>query len=169
MKGVESGVKEDPEEINTHRCLLELDPQTWDPANLSDETAYIAQRLASKPVRRLTAAELRELIARDLSLPITVPLAMERIAEDPFLQAQRHPGDLITTIMESSARFWRAREDLWLEMIGILGKAVEIINARVEQEGGEAYLPWRLGDDFMAAVLHFRGIHQCEDQDERTV
>lgn len=144
---------------NEYKTLLELDQTLHDPSRLDDDRAMAMRRLGNKPLRRLNPAEMRELIARNLGLPFLVPLAMERLAEEPFLEAQLHAGDLLTAVLEADTCFWIDNEELWCEMIPILEKAVERINARIQEEGSEDYLPWRLGDEFMAALLHFRSIY----------
>lgn len=149
-----------PMDFDIYKSLIELEPEQWDPDSLSPLQAQMALKLAGKPLRKLAPPELEALIAENLGLPFLVPLAVERLREEPFLQAARHPGDLLTTVMEVDLRFWLERYDLWLTMIEILEEAVRQINARIEAEGREKYLPWHLGDDFMGALLHFRGIHR---------
>lgn len=123
-------------------------------------------RLGNKPLRRLNPAELRELIVRNLGLEHVVPAAMAHLADDPFLETQHYAGDLLTAVLEANTRFWLDNEPLWWDMIPILERAVERINARILEEGSEEYLPWRLGDEFMAALLHFRSIHGNSDSGE---
>lgn len=149
-----------------HKSLIELDASLHDSSCLDDDRAMVLLRLGNKPLRRLNPAELRELIARNLGLQFLVPLAIERLADDPFLEAQHYAGDLLTAVLEADSRFWLDNEPLWWDMIPILEKAVERINARILEEGSEEYLPWRLGDEFMAALLHFRSIHGNAESDK---
>lgn len=151
--------------FDTRKSLLELAPGLYDEISGDDDRTMVLRRLGNKPARRLSPAELRELIARHMALRFTVPLAIERLADDPFLEAQRHPGDLLTAVLEADTRFWIDHEDLWWAMIPLLEKAVEIINARMAQEERADYLPWHLGDEFMAALLHFRSIHGTPNAD----
>ena len=150
-------------DFDTHKPLYALDAEGCEAAAVDDDGAAVVRRLAQKPVRRLSVAELCELIRRNIGLPYLVPLAIERLTDDPFLEAQQFPGDLLEAVLESDTRFWCEREDLWCAMIDVLELAVGIINRRVQEEGREDYLPWHLGDNFMAALLHFRGIHGTSD------
>ena len=119
--------------------------------------------LKSNPTCLLLFFSLFHAIHHNLGLPYIAPLAIERLRQDPLLEAARYPGDLLVALMESNMQFWLEEYSLWLEMIGILGEAVATINARMESEERGDYVPWHLGDDFMAALLHFRGIHRCGD------
>lgn len=117
-----------------------------------------AARMAGKPVRKLSAGELHWLIGRQCSLPVTVPLAMERLEHDPFAQAGRHPGDLLTAVLEADRRYWLEHEEHWLAMAGILEEALRRINEHMQTQSND-YLPWHMGDDLIAAAIHFRGAY----------
>lgn len=149
--------------FNEYHTLTQLDPDTWSAADLDDpEIALLAKRVATKPVRRLEPGELLPLLRRDLSLPIAVPLAMAKLEEDPFLRAATHPGDLLVAALEVDATFWKVHKPLWMEMLLLLGEAASRVErARETQELGD-YYPEFVGEDFMAALLHFRGLHSPE-------
>jgi hypothetical protein len=153
----------DPD-IDMRKPLAELDPETWAPESLDESAWPVARRCAHKPLRRLTPAELRALVQHGLALRHVVPVAVDKLAGDPFLTAQDYPGDLLTAVLEADTRFWVDHEDLWWSVIPILEHAMEIIEERVAREERADYLPWHLGDDFMAALLHFRGIHKVDGE-----
>ena len=157
-------------DIDLRRNLLELDPGCFDDAEFDDQIALLARRLAAKPLRKFNATDLYAAIRHNVGLPWLVPLAIARLEEDPFLTAGDHPGDLLTVVLESDSRFWLERHDLWLVMVGILGQALTRATDAAEaahraehpeetEESGGMWMPNYLGDDFMGALLHFRGIH----------
>ncbi len=157
-------------DIDLRRNLLELDPGCFDDADSNDYVAMLARRLAAKPLRKFNATDLYAAIRHNVGLPWLVPLAIARLEEEPFATAGDHPGDLLTAVLESDSRFWLERHDLWLVMVEILGQALtQATNAaeaafRAEHpdetdETGDMWMPNYLGDDFMGALLHFRGIH----------
>lgn len=142
-------------DFDIRKTLIELEPEAWDPAEV-DPSLF---RLASKPLRKLGPAELKALIASNLCLAYTLPMALEMLRDEPFLQAHEYPGDLLTATLEADNRFWIEHYDLWLVMIEILEGAITYIHDRIQREELPEYLPWHVGDDFIAAVLHFRNIH----------
>lgn len=152
-------------DFDIHRSLLELDPETWQPDALEADIWPVAQRIASRPVRKLSPADLEWLLSNQLCLRYAVPLAMDRLAQDPFLQAARHSGDLLTAVLEVDSRFWLDNYEWWLEMAGILEQALRLVTEKMQAEGGE-YLPWHIGDELIAAALHFRGLHHVRDGGE---
>ncbi|MBI2431936.1 MAG: hypothetical protein HYV26_03610 [Candidatus Hydrogenedentes bacterium] len=143
-------------EFDPRKSLMELWAASEQALELPDD---VPEHLVTKPVRRLTPAELWYLIGHDLGLEHLVPLALEKLEDDPLMQAHTYPGDLLVVLMEARPAFWREQHALWLEVIGLLEAAIQTIQARAEaQELGE-YMPFYLGDDFMGALVHFRGIH----------
>jgi len=146
--------------FNEYHTLTQLDPDTWSAVDLDDpELALLAKRVATKPVRRLEPGELLPLLRRDLSLPFAVPLAMAKLEAEPFLRAATHPGDLLVAALEVDSVFWKTHKPLWMEMMLLLGEAASRVErARESQELGD-YYPEFVGEDFMAALLHFRGLH----------
>ncbi len=157
-------------DIDLRRNLLELDPGCFDDAEYDDQVALLARRLCAKPLRKFSPTDLYAAIRLNVALPSLVPLAIARLEEDPFVTAGDHPGDLLTVVLESDSRFWLDRHDLWLVMVEILGRALTRATDAAEaarraahpdetEETGEMWMPNYLGDDFMGALLHFRGIH----------
>lgn len=144
-----------PESFDTRQSLLALEGEDWDPTCFDDAV----QRLCVKPVRKLTPGELMYLIQMAAGLRFTIPLALEKLEEAPFLQAATHPGDLLVAVLESSPAYWAGAYPVWLQTIGILELAVTIVQEQTANPEAETYLPDFLGDDFMTALLHFRGLH----------
>lgn len=139
--------------------LMELDPNGWKQNALPDDLPQAMFRLGQKPVRKLNAAELLHLLRFHLSLAYVAPLALDKLSADPLLAAEKYPGDLLTALMESDSRFWLDREELWAEVLEVAAHALESIQERMVKEELGDYLPACVGDDFMGALLHFRGLH----------
>lgn len=153
---------DNPIDFDTHRSLAELEGGDWRFEIDEYDAPPHAFALATKPVRRLTPGELLQLIRWGVSLRFTVPLAIARMEGDPFMKAAAHEGDLIVALLEADVAFWKDRRDLWDTMAALLAEAIGQVAARAAEEGEddeEPFLPQFLGDDFMAAVMHFREIH----------
>ena len=149
-------------DFDPHKTLMQLDPDAWDPDALDPEWGVFVQRLANKPLRKFLPTEMYALLQRQLGLPFVVPLAINRLEADPFLQAAQYPGDLLTVLIEVDSRFWNERYDLWDAMMSMLDQVWTRIQTRMEEEQRGDYLPWHLSDEFMAALLHFRSIHEAD-------
>lgn len=145
--------------FDTNKSLLELAPEVWEDVELDDELRMLALRAANKPVRRLSPAELLGLIEHQMCLPYTAPVAVQRLAADPFLQARGYPGDLLTALLETDTRYWLDNPALWHEVVDLLTQVLDTVRTRMEAQDAPEYMPWFVGDEFIAAVLHFGNIH----------
>lgn len=149
-------------DVDLRRTLPELDPACFDGADASDDVAAVARRVGRKPLRKYSPADLLAVVRLGVAPAHTVPPAVALLDADPLLEAAEHPGDLLTAVLELDSRFWLERHELWTAMAGVLERALGEITARAEkmqeEDAGECWLPALLGDDFMGAVLHFRGM-----------
>jgi hypothetical protein len=146
-------------EFDVHKSVQALMGEAVDLSYVEHGTEYALQKLLTKPARRLNAVDLHFLVQHGVALGYVVPLAIVKLGDDPFLQAEQYPGDLLTRVLEVNATFWQDRHDLWCAMIPVLEAAVDRINQRATAEERGDYLPEYLGDDFIGALVHFRGIH----------
>lgn len=147
---------DDENAIPWNATLLEC-IQSWDQGMSEDLLVDVPQRLLSKAVRKLQPGELQWLIAQGVGLPVVIPLAIEKLQAEPMLQAQSHPGDLLITLMESRMAYWLANHERWEQVIEVLTSVVETLQNQAPEEA-EGYMPAYIGDDFMGALMHFRGI-----------
>lgn len=147
-----------PGDIDPRRTLLELEDPDWDPSAYDD----IAQRLVAKPVRKLQPGELLHLIRQGCARRFTIPLALERLEADPMIAADGHPGDLLVALLEAPTGYWAGRPGLWGRAAGIVATVAERAQTAAEEAKRAGYLPDVLGDDFMAAVLHFRSVFPAD-------
>ncbi|MBW7866075.1 MAG: hypothetical protein GX580_12570 [Candidatus Hydrogenedens sp.] len=155
-------------DVDTRKTLPELDPACFDEADGNDAVALLARRVGAKPLRKFSPADLYGAVSLNVGLPFVAPLAVALLEDDPLVQAARHPGDLLTAVLESDTRFWQEHHDLWSAMLVVLGMAINKITELSEEARRKAdpdnpegvWLPEYLGDDFMGALLHFRGIHR---------
>ncbi len=150
---------ENPVTFDSHRSLVELEDSDWTFSVDEYDAPPHAHSLATKPVGKLNAGELMQLLQWKVSLRFIVPAAIARLMTNPFQQAATHEGDLMVALLEADPAYWRKHYDLWCVMVDLLAQAINDVTNRLEAEEAGDYLPHFLGDDFMAAVMHFREIH----------
>jgi len=146
-------------EVNEYRSLVELTEGVIEVPEEPESLGMAVGRLVTKPLRRLELKELLLLVHHHVGLPYVVPMAIDRLEGQPWAQARHCPGDLLIALMEADSRFWREREDLWLAMVPLLEEAVNTAATATEAAQAEEAYAFPVGDDFMAALLHFRGLH----------
>tara|TARA_R110001592_G_scaffold73496_8_gene224212 strand:- start:1839 stop:2297 length:459 start_codon:yes stop_codon:yes gene_type:complete len=150
---------DNPIAFDSSRSLAALEDEDWTFSVDEYDAPSHAAALATKPVGKLNPGELLQLLQWKVSPRFTIPAAIARLMSDPFQKAALHEGDLMVAVLESDTAYWRDNYDLWCVMVDLLAQAITTVSARVEAEEAGDYLPHFLGDDFMAAVMHFRDIH----------
>ena len=96
------------------RATLEsLDGQRWGDAP-PDATSVIrdAHRLRTVPLAELTTDNVRFLLTQRIGVDWLIPLALERLSDDPLV-GDLFPGDLLNAVLIAASEHWDAHpEDL---------------------------------------------------------
>jgi len=64
------------------------------------------------------------MIGQNVSLEHLVPLAIERLHEDPFAEGACYPGDLLVSLLGAEARFWQSHAELLEQLVAITKRAI---------------------------------------------
>jgi hypothetical protein len=109
-------------------------------------TAWLSRALVS-PLRQLGAAELRLLLTHGRGLAWVVPLALQRLAEEPYAAADYGPGALLAALLTVDPARW---DPAWQ---GRLAQVVHAARAHLDVLPEPART--RLADDLDAAREQF--------------
>ncbi|PXW56975.1 hypothetical protein C7450_10712 [Chelatococcus asaccharovorans] len=99
------------------RSLEDLENDRWGEPTFGSSVVQRVHAARTKPIRDLTAGELRLLISQKVGLPYLVPLALEKLDADPLTWGSFYEGDLLAAVLalppETVARHsgWRERID----------------------------------------------------------
>jgi hypothetical protein len=80
-------------------------------------------RLYEKPLQDFIIEDLRIMIGQEIGLEFLVPIALERLAENPFAQGDFYPGDLLMKVHRLPAGYWHKHQDLRWELADIVQDA----------------------------------------------
>jgi hypothetical protein len=71
-------------------------------------TALVAtvHELRRKPVRTLSAEDLRVLIAQRVGLDVLIPRALDRLEQEPLLEGDYYPGDVLVAVLGVPFEYW---------------------------------------------------------------
>ncbi len=73
-------------------------------------------QLCKIPLNQFTVEDLRLMIGQDFSLRYLIPLAIEHLKTDIFVEGDYFPGDLLKNVLSVDAKFWANNKDLWNEL-----------------------------------------------------
>ena len=86
------------------------------------------KRLYDKPLKDFTTEDLRIMIGQKIGLEFLVPIALERLVENPFEQGDFYPGDLLMNLLRLPADYWHKHPDLRWELADTVQDAASAID-----------------------------------------
>lgn len=125
------------------KTLEQLENSNWGEPDYDSNLVTTMYRLRRKPLNEFTVEDLRILIGQNVGLPYLIPLAIERLVEDPLVGGDFYRGDLMKNVLSIKAEFWKEHPDLYWEVDSIV---VEVENLQETIE-----------DELMPAAELFRG------------
>ena len=90
------------------RTIENLESDKW--TESPDDTPLISRCLAlrRKPLDEFTTENLRIMIGQNIGLPHLIPLALDRLERNPFVEGDFYPGDLLGVVLRAERAFWLA-------------------------------------------------------------
>ncbi|GLZ78494.1 hypothetical protein Afil01_33010 [Actinorhabdospora filicis] len=76
-------------------------------------------------MRELAIEDLRLLIGQRIGLEFVIPVALERLRDDPLSAGDLYPGDLLTAVLRVLATFWKAQPALACQLREILADVTD--------------------------------------------
>lgn len=113
--------------IDRSKSLQELEQQDWGEPTYHSSLVTTCHRLRRKPLNQVTAGDLQIMIGQQISLPILVPLALERLEAEPLAEGRYYPGDLLCSVLKIDERFWTDHADSLQRIRRVVGRVREIL------------------------------------------
>ncbi|MGH3621022.1 MAG: contact-dependent growth inhibition system immunity protein [Sciscionella sp.] len=101
--------------------LEQIEDDVWGDA--PDEATHLVatvHRLRRKPIGALTAEDLRMLVNQKEGVDVLVPRALDRLAQEPLLEGDFFPGDVLTAVLRVPASYWSAHPELLAKLDRII-------------------------------------------------
>ncbi|WP_116062012.1 contact-dependent growth inhibition system immunity protein [Cohnella phaseoli] len=114
------------------KSLEEIDGENWGDPD-SGETGLIRKCLAlrKKPLKDFTNDDLTRMILQQIALEYLVPIAINRLYNNPLNSGDYYRGDLLCSLLQINKEFWLECPDLQhgLDVVlDDLNDAVETVN-----------------------------------------
>jgi hypothetical protein len=88
------------------KTLEQLDGKKWGEPTYDSYVVRTAHAVRRKPIGSLTDEELRLAIGQQVGLEWLVPLALERLSQDPFRSGDFYDGDLLANVARVPQGYW---------------------------------------------------------------
>jgi hypothetical protein len=116
------------------KTLQELENQDWGQPTYDSYLVSTVHSLRRKPLEELTTEDLRIMIGQNIELDYLMPLAVEKLRDNPLAEGDYYPGDLLKAVLGVEPLFWEVRPDLREAVEKVLDKAVKLINDSTEED-----------------------------------
>ena len=100
-----------------HKSIENLEKQDF--GNPNDAPTNMVKRcleLCKVPLDRFSVEDLRLMIGQDFSLRYLIPVAIEHLKRDIFVEGDLFPGDLLKNVLSVDTNFWINNRHLWTEV-----------------------------------------------------
>jgi hypothetical protein len=122
-------------DFDRNRSIEELEGVDWGEPTFESSLVATCHRLRRKPLNLFTAEDLRIMIGQKISLPYLIPLAVERLEEEPLVEARFFRGDLLAVVLRVETSFWGAHPDSFKRACEII-KTVTIVLPSLNEKDG---------------------------------
>jgi len=83
-----------------------------------------------------------------------VPLALARLEEDPLIEGDFYPGDLLVSLVDLDESFWRQRPKQYRRAREVAERALEVLRERSERGDDDLVYP-RLIESIRESIRTF--------------
>jgi CDI immunity proteins len=113
--------------FDRRKSLQELEQDDWEQPEYTSHLVQTCYRLWHVPLEYFETEDLRIMIGQQFSLPFLVPLALEKLEENPLAEGDYYPGDLLKVVLQIPEEFWGAQPDMRNALRRIVVKAKELL------------------------------------------
>ncbi len=92
--------------MDINKTLDQLENNIWGEPQYSSYLVKECHRLRKVQLKDFSPADLRVMIGQSISLKYLIPLALDILENDPFIDAYYFDGDLLTVVLTSSKEYW---------------------------------------------------------------
>ncbi len=116
------------------KTLQELEGKDWGEPNFASHLVTECHRLRRVPLCELTTEDLRIMIGQQIGLEYLIPLAIERLRDDPLAEGDFCPGDLLQNVLRADSRFLVDHLDYRRAIADIVARAFASLQSLEESE-----------------------------------
>ena len=104
------------------RTLTQLENHEWGPPTYDSHLVTECHRLRNVPLRELGIEDLGMLIGQSIGLQHVVPVAIDKLQEDPWAGGYLYPGYLLKTVAALPTDYWSGSPAMIPRFQNVLGE-----------------------------------------------
>ena len=113
-------------DFDKSKSLQELEDDGWGKASFDSHLVQECHRLRHVPLKDFAVEDLRIMIGQNISLGYLMPMAIEKLEQNPLAEGRFYAGDLLVNVLRADLEFWSKFPALKSKLIKIAEEAFEI-------------------------------------------
>jgi hypothetical protein len=113
--------------FDRNKSLEELEKADWGEPTHNSYLVTTLHRLRRKPLRDFEIEDFRIMIGQGIGLPFLVPLALERLEEEPLSAGDFYRGDLLRAVLQIHEEFWMNHPDSFEGVRNVVGRVKDLL------------------------------------------
>jgi hypothetical protein len=93
------------------------------PNNRVDDESHLIEtchKLRKKTLQEFEVEDLRIMIGQNIGTKYLLPLAIEKLSADLFVEGDFYPGDLLKNVLHVDKKFWTDFPDMWDKVASLI-------------------------------------------------
>jgi len=135
--------------------LEKLENEYWGAPNYPSHLVTTMHQIRTIPLNQLTTEHLRMAIGQRMSLQYLIPLAIDKLEENPLTEGNMYEGDLLFNILtRTPEEYWEQNKGTTISICDIAKQAEKRLSEKNELDKDE------VDEDILTAVKTFLEIYQ---------
>lgn len=110
-----------------YKTIENLEKNHWSHHDYDSSLVRRIQELRKIPLNEFTTGDLRIMIGQQIGLDYLLPLALEALTQDIWVEGDLFPGDLLKSVLAVSPDFWCNNKDYWSTLHLLISNKLEEI------------------------------------------
>ena len=102
------------------KTLENLEKDYWDNPSYDSHLVKRSHELWKIPLDSFTTEDLRIMIGQLIGLDYLIPLALETLTIDLFVEGDFFEGDLLKNVLSIETQFWNNNKSYWLTLDNLI-------------------------------------------------
>jgi hypothetical protein len=113
--------------VDRGKSLQELEQDDWGEPTYDSYLVTTVHRLRRKPIGEFSVEDLRIVIGQQIGLLFLVPLAVERLEEEPLAAGDFYPGDLLQAVLRAEETFWAKHPNAFQRVRKVVSRVKDVL------------------------------------------
>jgi len=114
------------------KSLEELESKKMEKPDFQSSLTLSVYRLWSTPLHLYSTEDLRLMIGQNISLKYLLPIAIDKLTENPFVEGDFHYGDLLWSVLNVESTFWELHPQMYQEVLETVSGLSSILEEIIE-------------------------------------